>query len=206
LIDEGAVADRVMIRQAAQRHLQRFRRRHIVRGATGPAIALAVMALVLVLMPVSYRAGTESAHPHTVFQVIVDQERGETHSHAGDLPASHASEAPTSSSALRLPLNVPLSTYTTLNDPGAAIEAMLRLHQTTHTFGIALPEVDPDLPQLTSVLGAPDLATALTLTSLLLVLFLLVQPLRRLWYSSAILRGIGHAIEGPPPRSSYPTA
>jgi hypothetical protein len=189
-----------MIRQAAQRHLQRFRRRYIARGATGPAIALAIMALILVLMPVSYRAGAESAHPHTIFQVIVDQARGETHSHAGDLRSSHAHEQPTASSALQLPLSVPLSTYATLSDPGAAIDSLLQLHRMTHTFGITVPEVDPDLPQLTSVLGVSDLATALTLTSLLLAMFLLLQPLRRLWFASATLRGIGHTIEGPPPR------
>jgi hypothetical protein len=198
----------ILREREAQRYLQRLRRRYIARGATGSAIVLAIMALILVLMPVSYRAGTESAHPHTVFQVIVDEVRGEAHGHAGDRATSHTHERQSSPSAslFLLSLNVPLSMYASLNDPGAAFDSMVRMHNLAHSAGIVLPKVDPDLPILTSVHGVSESASALTQFILLAALLLFVQPLRRVWFSSDILRGISQAIEGPPPRVSISIA
>jgi hypothetical protein len=158
-----------------------------------------MLALVLILMPVSYKAGTSTSHPHTVFQAIVDQVRGETHTHGqGSAPASSSIDA--AQPAFFLSLNIPLSTFADMETPAAAIELMVRAHHQTHNLGLAIVESDSDLPQLTSVHGASELATALTLLAAIWALLFLQQPIRRIWFSKSILRGIGNAIESPPPR------
>ena len=52
---------------------------------------LVAMAALLLLMPISYRAGTEATHPHAVFQVWLDSARGGSHHHHGDHPPEAAS-------------------------------------------------------------------------------------------------------------------
>jgi hypothetical protein len=158
-----------------------------------------MLALVLILMPVSYKAGTATAHPHTVFQAIVDQVHGETHSH-GEEPAPASSSIDAAQPAFFLSLNIPLSTFADMETPAAAIELMVRAHHQTHTLGLPIVAFDPDLPQLTSVHGASELATALTLLATIWALLFLQHPIRRIWFSPSILCGIGEAIESPPPR------
>ncbi len=84
------------------------------------AILLAAMATLVLLMPVSYRAGAEAAHPHAVFQVWIDSEHGGAHHHhagevdqgaaggqavgmPGDIADAEAVDAPTAS-AMKSPL------------------------------------------------------------------------------------------------------
>jgi hypothetical protein len=158
-----------------------------------------LLALVLILMPVSYKAGTATAHPHTVFQAIVDQVRGETHTH-GEESAPASSSIDAAQPAFFLSLNIPLSTFADMETPAAAIELMVRTHHLTHNLGLTIAEADPDLPQLTSVHGASELATALTLLATIWALLFLQHPIRRVWFSKSILRGIRDALESPPPR------
>ena len=189
-----------MVRFVAQRHLGRFRRRHLAPSASIPAIVLAFLGLLLVLMPVSYKAGTATAHPHTVFQAIVDQVRGETHSHGDDSSTPAGAIVPATQPAFFLALNIPLSTFADMASPAAAIELMLRTHHLLHDLGVAPAEQESDLPELTSVHGGTELASALTLLASIWALLLLRQPMRRIWFSQRILRGIRDALEGPPPR------
>lgn len=57
---------------------------------------LVLLVALVVLMPVSYRAGTDAAHPHTIFQGLIDMVIGQPHhhgehDHASGLGDSHAS-------------------------------------------------------------------------------------------------------------------
>jgi hypothetical protein len=187
-----------MVFGIVQAHLHRARRRWFVRDASRSSLALGFLALILLLMPVSYRAGTQDAHPHTVFQAILDQVRGEQHTHAGQLASP---ETPAPARASFLALNVPLSDWATLIDPGAALESMLRTHHVTHNLGASLPVPDPDLPELTSVHPGADSGAALAQLLLVLALTLLIRPVRRLWFTSPSLQGIRMLVEGPPPRA-----
>jgi hypothetical protein len=45
------------------------------------SIRLGVLVLATLLMPVSYRAGSDISHPHTIFQGLVDLITGEPHHH-----------------------------------------------------------------------------------------------------------------------------
>lgn len=50
---------------------------------------LLVLLFAVLLMPVSYRAGTDHAHAHPVFQIMIDAIRGEPHHH-GEQPEASA--------------------------------------------------------------------------------------------------------------------
>ena len=193
---EGSVL--YMIWRLSQRYLERFRRRHIARSASVSAIALAMFALVLILMPVSYKAGATTAHPHTVFQAMLDQALGESHSHA-DQPAA-VDHSANSQPSLFLELSVPLSTYAAMASPGLAIELMVRSHQLTHNAGLVPATFDPDIPHLTSIQGSSEMGTALTMISAILAFLFFVLPIRCVWFSTQQLQGIYDAIIGPPPR------
>ncbi len=43
-----------------------------------------LLVVLVVLMPVSYRAGTDVSHPHTIFQSLIDTPTGKPHHHAHD--------------------------------------------------------------------------------------------------------------------------
>jgi hypothetical protein len=45
---------------------------------------LALLVMLVVLMPVSYRAGTDASHPHTIFQELIDLVVGQPHHHHDD--------------------------------------------------------------------------------------------------------------------------
>ena len=188
-----------MVWRLVQQYSGRFRRRYISRSASSSAIGLAILALVLVLMPVSYKAGASTAHPHTVFQAMLDQALGESHNHA-DQPAPTNNHLVTSHPALFLELSVPLSTYAAIASPGIAIDLMVRSHQLTHNSGVATATADPDIPHLTSIQATSEMATAMTVIAAILALLFLVQPIRRIWFSTPMLSGFCDAINGPPPR------
>lgn len=52
---------------------------------------LALLVALVVLMPVSYRAGTDTSHAHTIFQGLIDRVIGQPHHHHDD----HVHEADT---------------------------------------------------------------------------------------------------------------
>lgn len=47
------------------------------------------MALLVLLMPMSYRAGTETDHPHAFFQELIDLATGTPHEHGSRVGVSH---------------------------------------------------------------------------------------------------------------------
>ncbi|MDQ3539524.1 MAG: hypothetical protein M3440_02450 [Chloroflexota bacterium] len=45
---------------------------------------LALLVALIVMMPVSYRAGTDASHAHTIFQGLIDMMIGQPHHHHGE--------------------------------------------------------------------------------------------------------------------------
>lgn len=68
-------------------------------------MGLALLGLLMLLMPISYRAGTETSHAHTIFQGIVDAIAGRSHHHPGDTRSRKAGSPALSPFA---PATVPL--------------------------------------------------------------------------------------------------
>jgi hypothetical protein len=192
-----------MIVLAARRQLVRYRGWRTSTGVSRSAVILAAVALSLLLMPVSYKAGTEQTHPHTVFQIMVDTARGTTHQHGGERQVTHAHltgndiDPAIATRPAFLAVNLPLSAYAAMISPELALQHMMSAHW--------IPDHPPlsanvDAPNLTSLHGSSELATALTSLMLLLALLLLREPLQRLWFGSRTLSGIRCQIESPPPQ------
>jgi hypothetical protein len=192
-----------MIVLAARRQLVSYRRWRTSTGVSRSAVTLAAMALILLLMPVSYKAGTEQAHPHTVFQVMIDTARGTTHQHGGERQAAHAhltvnvTEPAIATKPAFLAVNLPLSAYATMISPELALHHLMAAHWIPDHPPLS---VNMDAPSLTSLQGSSELATALTSLMLMLALLLLREPLQRLWFGSVTLSGIRCQIESPPPQ------
>lgn len=192
-----------MIVLAARRQLVRYRRWRASAGVSRSAVFLAAMALGLLVMPVSYKAGTEQAHPHTVFQIMVDTARGTTHQHGGERQVPHAhltgydAELAISTKPAFLAVNLPLSAYAVMISPELALQHLMAAHWIPDHPPLS---VNMDAPSLTSLQGSSELATALNSLLLLLALLLLREPLQRLWFGSRFLTGIRCQIESPPPQ------
>ena len=142
------------------------------------ALLLVSLAALLLVMPVCYRAGTEVAHPHAVFQGWIDAADGSAgHHHHPETPAAGRNHA----------------------EHSAARWA-------TGQDGIAAggPAAEADTPTL-SALKAP-LSPAMPHLALAGVLLLLVisAAWRPLWTASASLLGAFPSPEAPPPRPLLP--
>jgi hypothetical protein len=143
-------------------------------SATRRDLLLLLMVGTMVMMPVTYRAGTDQAHVHTIFQGMVDTLLGTPHHH----PNHHEGGAAPS----------PFS------PPGIPLRTIDGHHTTTAT------DADSDTPQQVELAG-PALATTalLQLSSLVATLLAGWKP-RPLWNSSQELSAIPARPEAPPPR------
>jgi hypothetical protein len=145
-------------------------------------LLLVSLAALLLVMPVSYRAGTEVAHPHAVFQGWIDAADGSAgHHHHPESTATHRAAG---------------------RDHAEHSAARWAAGQD----GIAAggPAAEADTPTL-SALKAP-LSSAMPLLALAGVLLLLVisAAWRPLWAASASLLGAFSSPEAPPPRPLLP--
>jgi len=68
------------------------RRPGIARSRT--SLLLGPLVMLLLVMPVSYRAGADEAHPHPIFQPVIDRIVGHHHHH-GDHDHAPGKAAPT---------------------------------------------------------------------------------------------------------------
>lgn len=189
-----------MVLLAAKRHFIRFRRGYIAPDADRSSAVFVAMALVLLTMPVSYRAGTELVHPHTVFQVMVDQMRGVVHEHGDASSTAHAHKPASTKHVIASPflsVNVPLSSYAAMISPELAVHALMTDQRVPGHLPLTM---SPDVPNLTSLQAPPELVSALAVLALLLTLLLCRQPLHRIWFGYAPLTGIHTRLETPPPR------
>lgn len=131
------------------------------------------MLLAILTMPVSYRAGTDEAHPHTIYQGIVDAVFGPHHHPEPSAPAAGAASP-------FVAAGVPLGTAAVDGDPVAA--------------------GGPDVPQRLGLSNPID-ARAPILALGALIAILLAGRVTRLDQSSlAIPRGAVPSLEPPPPR------
>jgi hypothetical protein len=134
---------------------------------------LCLLVIGTFMMPVSYRAGTDSSHPHTIFQVMVDAIAGQTHSHG---EGAHQPERPAPSPFA--PLSVPLTALTADVDPAHDADTPIMLH-----------------------LSSPISATAaIQVLGLIVASLLLFSPYRHAWALLSTLRPVANRIETPPPR------
>lgn len=173
-----------------------MRRRYLSHSASTSSVVLGLFGLLLVLMPVSYRAGTSTAHAHTVFQSVIDQVRGTPHHHAED----HAAPDVAPAEPAFLALNVPLSTIAALESPSIAVEMLIATNRLTHVAESVTTAATGDIPEITSVTTSADAIAALTLLVAMVALLLILRPERRIWFSNQILNGVGSPIESPPPK------
>jgi|GEM_PF-2722290 len=181
----------------ASTHYARYRRWRNSLRISRSSLVLIAMALVLLATPVSYRAGTEQAHPHTVFQAMIDQARGTAHMHGNDKVPTHDHAVIQRMTPAAFNLRMPLSSYVTMVSPELAIK---KLVTSFWIFDHKPAAMQPDLPNLTSVQGPADLATALFALMLLLALLLAREPVRRIWFGTVHLHGVSRQILSPPPR------
>lgn len=141
------------------------------------ALPLAALAALLLVMPISYRAGTEVAHPHAVFQGWFDSAHGGIgHHHPEGRVARYDAEHPRASH--------PVARWATGQD-GIATDT---------------PTAEVDAPTL-SALNAPlSPAMPLLLLAGVLLLSLARASWRPLWAAAAALPGAILVPEAPPPR------
>ena len=153
------------------------------QGIPWTSILLGLMAMLVVAMPVSYRAGTEASHPHTVFQAMIDHATGHTHHHPGeDKPHTHA----TTSTALS-PFASPAIPLNVLSAP-------------THDHATTAMQPEPDVPTITN--AKPSLDQPLIIASIagLLILAATVVVRRAAWPRPPWPEALAVAPDIPPPR------
>jgi hypothetical protein len=188
-----------MIDLTTSRHYARYRQWRNALRISRSSVLLAIMAFLLLTLPVSYRAGTETTHPHTVFQVMIDQARGATHLHGSESAAGHehASVGTSNPTPAFLNLRLPLSTYLTMVSPELAVQ---RLTTSFWVFDHPPLTMQPDVPELTSLQVSSELATAMFALLLVLAALLVRTPLGRIRFASRFLTGVPVPILAPPPR------
>lgn len=163
------------------------------------------MVSLLFLMPVSYRAGTESPHPHAFFQGMIELISGQPHEHAEGITDRHAAEdvpAPSGMKASISPFiaaDIPLATARQVADTSASGDSA------TVPTSIASAETSagPDTPQLTDLKPALDQGSAIASIGMMLILVASFSIVRTLWFSQSRLTGLFSRLEPPPPREIF---
>lgn len=156
------------------------------------------MALLVLLMPTNYRAGTETSHPHAFFQEMIDLVVGHPHEHGDAIGGTTAHEHEDSAGGAHT------------HDDGKASGA------NTHTAGAdaAVSTTSPmtaissrasalDVPGVSELTPSVEKASAILILTMLLSAIALAGWKRRdLWTSVRVLREIAHLVEAPPPRAA----
>lgn len=136
---------------------------------------LALLLVLIVLMPVSYRAGTDSSHPHTIFQSLIDMAIGQPHhdhpwdgaNHAGAGNIVGAAETSDHGAAERLEPNLaspdmptvlglssPIDATASIHALGALVAAILSgsgprsIRDAVRTLSGLIPALEPPPPRL----------------------------------------------------------
>lgn len=191
---------------------------------------LAGMALLVLLMPMSYRAGTEADHPHAFFQELIDIATGTPHEHGAHVGATrphtagdghHHDAGPSAAVATISPFlaaDIPLAAaveaatspqpdrsalraVAALQDPDAAQAPVSGTLLTNANRDAVVASLSPDLPGLTNLTPAAEKASAILLLTTILVGILLAGWHRRaLWAPAMHLLAVPGRVEAPPPR------
>jgi hypothetical protein len=162
------------------------------------------LACVLLLMPASYRAGTETPHPHAFFQGIVEVITGQAHEHDGvpEATATQTRDSTSNSASILSPFsgaNIPLSASAAVDDapPSVKINADTGAPLDATPFRERI-----DSLQVTDLKPAIDQGTAIAAIGLLIALWFASDQLRRLWFATTRLTANDPHGETPPPRIS----
>jgi hypothetical protein len=134
-------------------------------------LALALLVVGVLLMPVSYRAGTDQAHVHTIFQPLLDGLLGDHHHH----PETDAPVAPSPFSSPGVPLRTS--------------------HHAPHDSSTAT-----DVPYQVEMAGAGLATTAILGLAVLIATLLADSIVRSLWTAPFHLLPVTIWPEPPPPR------
>lgn len=163
-----------------------------VSGRSG--MLLVVLAGLALLMPMDYRAGTDQAHTHSVFQIWIDAAIGRSHHHPETEPHAHAAEQATADTHAAGHVLAEAGTWaSTLSD--AVHSAVMWT-----TDAAMLPDVEPDVAEPVSSRLVIQHADVLGLLGLL-VAALLIPSVRRT--VGLVARPLPCAIappDPPPPR------
>jgi hypothetical protein len=137
------------------------------------ALVLALLVVGVLLMPVSYRAGTDQAHVHAIFQPMLDGLLGDHHHHG-------EATAPAAPSPFFSPA-IPLASF-----------------QDGHHLPSS--QADADLPHQIQMAGAGLAITAILGLALLIATLLAGSVVRSLWTAPFLLLPVTIWPEPPPPR------
>jgi hypothetical protein len=167
----------------------RFREQSGIRS-----FGLGLLVLMILLMPISYRAGTETSHAHTVFQGIVDAITGHPHHHSGDANAKLTESARLSPF---VSVNVPLCSlvfdHTEAADAGAA-----GFHE-AEDDGSTVPNA-PDIPEQLGLSSPIESTSAIHELGSLIALLLAGAVRASLWGKVNRLFQVSITQDPPPPR------
>lgn len=143
-------------------------------------VVLVVLALATLLMPVNYRAGADTSHPHTILQGLVDVIVGEPHRHD---PGESGPPRPVVS-------------------PFAPVTAPLDLLAST-AASEAASAAEPDVPVMLGMSMPISSMSAIAALALLLAALLAGTGIVPPWTIAQALRARGPAQEPPPPRLAH---
>lgn len=144
---------------------------------------LVLLTALVMLMPVSYRAGTETSHPHTIFQVMIDMVAGHPHHHHGnhDDRADHAHAG-----------NPETGTADDAYSPGGHVpDADERMDPTPSS---------PDIPTSLGMSNPIDVAASIHALGALVAAILGGSAACPLWDSVRGSSGVVPSLTPPPPR------
>lgn len=187
------------------------------------------MALLVLLMPMSYRAGTETAHPHAFFQDLIDLATGTPHEHGSHVGASHehgagdaqhhhdagTTPAPVATLSPFLAADIPLAAAVEVSSASRPVPTASLPFRSVKDSGqpttgavaadasrdVVVASLSPDLPGMTDVTPAAEKASAILVLATLLAGILLDGWRRRdLWTTGTRLFAVATRVEAPPPR------
>ena len=167
------------------------------KAAARFSLLLVFVAGLMVLTPVSYRAGTDQAHAHSTFQLWIDAATGQSHHHDEvDHQQRVASAVYASADVVAKPVRRPNddALYATHDDHDHGNTDI------TVILGDAPASQQPDTAEpVTSHLPLQH-AHALGALGTLIALLLAGGVRRSRWLRSRRLTGVVHLLEPPPPR------
>jgi len=164
----------------------RFREQSGIRS-----FGLGLLVLMTLLMPISYRAGTETSHAHTVFQGIVDAITGHPHHHSGDANAKLSESARLSPF---VPANVPLGSLT-LDAGGSTASTSAAAHRAEDQRTMV-----PDFPAQLGLSSPIESTSAIHELGSLIALLLAGAVCASLWGKVNRLFQVFITQDPPPPR------
>lgn len=145
-------------------------------------LVLITLLLATIAMPVTYRAGAEDEHPHTIFQGMLDAITGHHHHHGASTESVEPAAVELSPF---MPVGIPLSILETPRLEPPHVDDLKGDTDAPELLGVSMP--------ITSLASIQSLG--------LLVAALLAGVARRpLWSQAAHLLNHVVAVESPPPR------